>query len=109
MSRIITNKQHINYCERLIDRVLNQINSDELLFDFDKISENGGNIIYDWSQINQPILEIDIDWTFLKEYGRLTFWRFGISNYSQYSIFRNTFQCHRPNIFKTTLYRVNGC
>ena len=47
MNRIITNKHHINYCERLIDRVLNQINRDELLFDFDKISENGGNIIYD--------------------------------------------------------------
>ena len=47
MNRIITNKQHINYCERLIDRVLNQINRDELLCDFDKISENGGNIIYD--------------------------------------------------------------
>lgn len=61
MSRIITNKHHFNYCERLIDRVLNQINRDELLFDFDKISENGGNIIYVSSQINQPILEIDID------------------------------------------------
>ena len=61
MSRIITNKHHINYYERLIDRVLNQINSDELLCDFDKISENGGNIIYDSGQINQPILEIDID------------------------------------------------
>ena len=61
MNRIITNKQHINYYERLIDRVLNQINRDELLCDFDKISENGGNIIYDSSQINQPILEIDID------------------------------------------------
>ena len=61
MSRIIINKHHINYYERLIDRVLNQINSDELLFDFDKISENGGNIIYDSSQINQTILEIDID------------------------------------------------
>ena len=61
ISRIITNKHHINYYERPIDRVLNQINSDELLFDFDKISENGGNIIYDSSQINQTILEIDID------------------------------------------------
>ena len=59
--RVIINKQHINYCKRLIDRVLNQINSDELLFDFDKIGENGGNIIYVSSQINQPILEIDID------------------------------------------------
>ena len=61
MSRIIINKQHINYYERLIDRVLNQINSDVLLCDFDKISENRGNIIYVSSQINQPILEIDID------------------------------------------------
>ena len=61
MSRIITNKHHINYYERLIDRVLNQINRNELLFDFDKISENGGNIIYVSSQINQTILEIDID------------------------------------------------
>ena len=61
MSRIIINKHHINYYERLIDRVLNQINSDELLIDFDKISENGGNIIYVSSQINQTILEIDID------------------------------------------------
>ena len=61
MSRIIINKHHINYYERLIDRVLNQINRDELLCDFDKISENGGNIIYVSSQINQTILEIDID------------------------------------------------
>ena len=61
MNRIITNKQHINYYERLIDRVLNQINRDKLLFDFDKISENEGNIIYVSSQIIQSILEIDID------------------------------------------------
>ena len=62
----------------------------ELLPDFDTISENGRNI-YEWNQINQTILEIDFDRTTLNEYGSLTFRRFGISKYDQYSIFRNTF------------------
>ena len=65
----------------------------ELLTDLDKISENGRNI-YEWNQINQTILEIDFDRTYWNDLGRLTFWRFGISKYDQYSIFRNTFQCH---------------
>ena len=86
----------------------------ELLIDFDKISENGRNI-YEWNQINQTILEIDFDWTFWngcpnKLPGRLTFWRFGISKYHQYSIFTNTFQCHwiRPKETKSSII-VNGC
>ena len=65
----------------------------ELLLDFDTISENGRNI-YEWNQINQTILEIDFDRTYLNASGKLTFRRFGISKYHQYSIVRNTFQCH---------------
>ena len=45
--------------------------------------------------IKQAILEIDFDRTHQNEKGgSLTFRRFGISKYNQYSIFRNTFQCH---------------
>ena len=67
----------------------------ELLLDSgDKPGENGRNI-YEWNQINQTILEIDFDRTYSngqkKPPCRLTFWRFGISKYHQYSIFRNTF------------------
>ena len=66
-------------------------------FDFHQISENGRNI-YELNQINQTILEIDFDRTFWNgrplPVGNWTFWRFGISKYHQYSIFRNTFQCH---------------
>ena len=79
----------------------------ELLPDFDTISENGRNI-YEWNQINQTILEIDFDRTSQNEWGRLTFWRFGISRYHQYSIFRNTFQCHWTRISETTPFRING-
>ena len=81
----------------------------ELLTDsMDKISENGRNI-YEWNQINQTILEIDFDRTTLNEYGSLTFRRFGISKYDQYSIFRNTFQCHWTRITETIFVRIDGC
>ena len=82
----------------------------ELLIDLDKISENGRNI-YEWNQINQTILEIDFDRTSWNEKeGRLTFWRFGISKYDQYSIFRNTFQCHWTRKKEIISFRiVNGC
>ena len=62
--------------------------------------------------IKQSILEIDFDWTSwngrVPSVGNLTFWRFGISKHHQYSIFRNTFQCHWTRIFETTLHRING-
>ena len=42
--------------------------------------------------------------------GSLTFRRFGISKYDQYSIFRYTFQFHYTRITETTLFRIdNGC
>ena len=76
---------------------------------FDTISENGRNI-YEWNQINQTILEIDFDWTHWNEKGSLTFRRFGISKYHQYSIFRNTFQCHWTRKSETFPFRIdNGC
>ena len=80
----------------------------ESLLDLYKISENGSNI-YEWNQINQTILEIDFDRTFWNDSGRLTFRRFGISKYDQYSIFRNTFQCHGMRIFETRSYRIDVC
>ena len=87
----------------------------DLLPDFDKISENGRNI-YEWNQINQTILEIDFDRTFSngqpqKPPGRLTFRRFRISKYHQYSILRNTFQCHWIRPIETTSWplRIDGC
>ena len=66
----------------------------------DKVSENGRNI-YESNQINQTILEIDFDRTYSNERGSLTFRRFGISKYYQYSIFRNTFQCHYTRFIET--------
>ena len=87
----------------------NQINIIDLMLDLvDKISENGRNI-YESNQINQTILEIDFDRTHPNELGRLTFWRFGISKYYQYSIFRNTFQCHYTRITETIFYRSYWC
>ena len=80
----------------------------DLLLDFDKISENGRNI-YEWDQINQTILEIDFDWTSWNELYWSTVWRFGISKYDQYSIFRNTFQCHYTRIIETISHRIDGC
>ena len=81
----------------------------EILLDLmDKISENGRNI-YKWNQINQTILEIDFDRTFWNALGRLTLSRYGISKYDQYSIFRNTFQCHWTSIVETTSFRIDGC
>ena len=85
---------------------------DLMLDSVDKISENGRNI-YELNQINQTILEIDFDRTFWN--GRplpvrnWTFWRFGISKYHQYSIFRNTFQCHWTRILETRSSRIDGC
>ena len=61
-----------------------------IVIDLDKISENRRNI-YERIETNQTILEIDFDRTFLNDQGRLTFRRFGISKYHQYSIIRNTF------------------
>ena len=81
----------------------------DLLLDLmDTISENGRNI-YEWNQINQTILEIDFDRTSSNEEGSLTFWRFGISKYDQYSIFRNTFQCHWIRPRETKSVRIDGC
>ena len=39
-------------------------------------------------------LEIDFHRAFRNASGSLTFRRYGISKYHQYSIFENTFQCH---------------
>ena len=78
----------------------NQIKIIDLMLDLDTISENGRNI-YESNQINQTILEIDFDRTYQNELSRLTFWRFGISKYDQYSIFRNTCQCHYMRIIET--------
>ena len=86
----------------------------EILPDLDTISENGRNI-YEWNQINQSILEIDFDRTHPNGRpkippGSLTFWRFGISKYDQYPIFRNTFQCHWTRTFETKSFIIgNGC
>ena len=76
--------------------------------DFNKISENGRNI-YEWNQINLTILEIDLDRTLWNDLYRLTFRRFGISKYHQYSIFRNTFQCHWTRTNETPSFRIDGC
>ena len=70
----------------------------------DKISENRRNI-YESNQINQTILEIDFDRTTSNESGRSTYRSFGISKYYQYSIFRNTFQCHYARITETIILR----
>ncbi|CBK21971.2 uncharacterized protein [Blastocystis hominis] len=83
----------------------NQINIIDLMLDFDKISENGRNI-YKSNQINQTILEIDFDRTYRNNQDSLTFRRFGISKYYQYSIFRNTCQCHYTRIIEA---KSNRC
>ena len=54
------------------------------------------------------LLEIDFDRTYSNETGSLTYWRFGISKYDQYSIFENTFQCHWTSIIETILWRIDG-
>ena len=114
----VSNKQTINQSIngnvpkqwRITEQIKsNQIQIIDLMLDFlDKISENGRNI-YESNQINQTILEIDFDRTFRNESGSLTFWRFGISKYYQYSIFRNTFQCHYTRITETNSYRSYWC
>ena len=54
------------------------------------------------NSIHQSILEIDFDrTTHRNEYCRLTFWTLGISKNDQYSVLRNTFQCHRKRILET--------
>ena len=73
-----------------------------------KISKNGWNI-YESNQIKQAILEIELDRTLSNESGNLTFWRFGISKYDQYSIFRYTFQCYWTRISETPSFRIDGC
>ena len=103
----VWNKQTINRNVTNQWLITEQFSTIDLMLDIDKISENGRNI-YEWNQINQSILEIDFDRTFSKEKGRLTFRRFGISKYDQYSIFRNTFHCHWTRIFETISFRING-
>ena len=113
-NRFETNKQsfHPNVPNQWL--ITEQFKIIDLLLDLvDKISENGRNI-YEWNQIYQTILEIDFDRTFrngrAQSVGNLTFWRFGISKYNQYSIFRNTFQCHITNPRECSSFRiVNGC
>ena len=80
----------------------------KIIFDFNTISENGRHI-YEWNQINQTILEITFDRTSSNDQGSLTFWRFGISKFDQYSIFRNTFQCHWTRITETQSSRIDKC
>ena len=81
----------------------------ELLLDFNIFRKNGRNI-YEWYQINQTILDIVFDRVHQNESDRSTFWRFGISNYYQYSTFRNTFQYHKSRPFKTMASIIdNGC
>ena len=53
-------------------------------FNLNDSSENG-RYIYAVEIICQTVLEMDFDRTFWNEWGRLTFWRFGISNYNQSS------------------------
>ena len=89
-NRFETNKQSTNRNAPNQWLITEQFSIIDLLLDLDKISKNGWNI-YKWNQINQSILEIDFDWTYRNDQGRLTFWRFGISKYHQYSIFQNTF------------------
>ena len=55
-----------------------------MTIDLDKRSKNGRNI-YEWNIKLNTLLEIDFDSTSSNESGRLTFWRFGISIYYQYS------------------------
>ena len=101
-----TNKQASNRNAPNQWLITEQFSIIDLLLDFDKISEDGRSI-YEWNQINQTLLEIDFDRTFLNELSSLTFRRFGISKYDQYSIFRNTFQCHWTRIIETILNRIN--
>ena len=102
LNQNVPNQWLITYKFSIIDLLLDSV---------DKISENGRNI-YEWNQINQAILEIDFDRTLwngrVQSVGNLTFWRFGISKYDQYSIFRNTFQCQWTRISETTPCRING-
>ena len=113
-NRFETNKQsfHRNVPNQWL--ITEQIKIIDLVLDFDTISENGRNI-YEWNQINQTILEIDFDRTYWngrssQSSGSSTFRRFGISKYDQYSIFRNTFQCHWTRIKETKSVRIdNGC
>ena len=107
-NRFETNKRTLNRNVPYQWLIIVKIKIIDLLLDSDTISKNGRNI-YEWNQINQTILEIDFDRTFLNERGRLTFRRFGISKYHQYSIVRNTLQCHWTRIVETPSFRIDGC
>ena len=109
-----TNNQSINQSMEMFvnnDESLNKSNQIiiiDLMLDYDKISENGRNI-YESNQINQTILQIDAHRSLWNEPGSLTFWRFGISKYYQYSIFRNTYQFHYTSWIETIFYRSYWC
>ena len=108
-NRFETNKQTTNRNVPNQWLITEQFSIIDLLLDLDKPGENGRNI-YEWNQINQTILEIDFDRTHWNELYRSTVWRFGISKFDQYSIFRNTFQCHWTRILETISYPgIDGC
>ena len=107
-NRFETNKQTTNRNVPNQWLITEQFSIIDLLLDLDKPGENGRNT-YAWNQINQTMLEIDFDRTFLNGRGSSTFWRFGISKYDQYSIVRNTFQCHWTRIIETPSFRIDGC
>ena len=65
--------------------------------------------IYNSTTLKNVIL-VAIQFTIhLNELGRLTFWRFGISKYYEYSLFRITFQCHWAKKIETIYFRIDGC
>ena len=110
-NRFETNKKTLNRNVTYQWLITEQFSIIDLLLDLmDKISENGRNI-YEWNQINQTLLEIDFDRTYWNGRSRLTFWRFGISKDDQYSIVRNTFQCHwtRTNEITSPSRIDDGC
>ena len=74
-----------------------------------KSARMGETSMNDIKPNNQFILDIDFDRTSWNELGRLTFRRFGISKYIQYSIFRNTFQNHVMKKTETTSLGIDGC
>ena len=72
------------------------------------VSKNGRHI-YEWNTIIQTILDTDFFWQYLNESGRLTNWRFGISECYQYIVFGHTFQCHWTRPIETICFRIDGC
>ena len=90
--------------------------------DIDELSDNrsllnSGIVLLSWvlmsmkeiKSIKQSILKIDFDWSSWNDKGKSTFSRFGISKYDQYSIFRNTLQCHWTSKIETKYFRIDGC